>query len=229
MGETGWRRGRKSEKRQHLKKICVCVSDEGRHVAAWMSSENCMCVWVPLRCVYVCSRVLTLSAWGWKEPGRWLTHTARRTELAGQPGCSWGPSRGHESEGAAADGSEDGVAAVVGAEVGVGAGAEAGVWAAAGSYRVAHCEKASVGRSGSDNQPGPFSTCSVQLWVCVRRVNWSDVDVCVSARPCVFDVWLFNLNGRMWSPGVSFLAAGQISAAVSLGPTAFISLTLKCH
>lgn len=123
-----------------------------------------MCVWWKEVWLYVCVRrcavmtILTLSVWGWKEPGWWLTRTGRRTEPAGQPGCSWGPSWCHETGDAAGDGSGDG-AAVAG---GVGAGAEAGVWAAAaaaGSYRTAHCEKASVGRSGSDNQQGPLWTC----------------------------------------------------------------------
>lgn len=61
-----------------------------------------------------------------------------------QPGCSLGPSGGHEAGDAAEGGFGGG--AEMGAEVGVvGAGAEAVVLAAAGSYRMtAHCERASV-------------------------------------------------------------------------------------
>lgn len=83
--------------------------------------------------------ILTLSVWGWREPGWWLTPTGRRTELAGWPGCSLGPTWYHETGGAAGDGSGGGAAA--GGDVRD--GAEAAIWA--GSCRMVRYEKASVG------------------------------------------------------------------------------------
>lgn len=104
--------------------------------------------------LYVC--VLTRHVWAWMKPEWWLIQTGNRTGFAGQPGCSWGPSWGRDTGGAAEHGFGDGAeeAGDAGAGAGAGAGAEAGVWAGAGSYRTGHCGKASAWRSRSDIQLG---------------------------------------------------------------------------
>ena len=124
----GPRRGEEERVRQDKvkrKSTCVCVQ--------WrvcVQSDGVCCVYMS---------VLTLSVWAWREPVWWQNRTGGRTEPAGLPGCSWRPSWCHETEGAAAGGSEGGAAAAGGAAAG------AGVWA--GSYRRAHYETASVGET----------------------------------------------------------------------------------
>lgn len=86
-----------------------------------------------------------------------------------------------------------GVGSGHGAVAAGGAGAEAGLGAGADSYRRAHYEKASVGRSRSDKLLGPYrNPREISPLLCPLLVSYDFLFICAS----VFDGWLIYRGER---------------------------------